>query len=427
MMRSMFSGVTGLKNHQTRMDVIGNNIANVNTVGFKKSRVTFQDTLSQTMRGASSPQDNRGGTNPMQIGLGMTIAAIDTIHTPSSLESTGSMTDLAIEGDGYFIVGDGQDWFYTRAGNFGFDEMGNFVNSAGLKVMGWQDKENYEIPTDTSPQNIADIQITKGLMMPAKTTDEVRFDKNLDAATEKDGAYTLPFKVYDSLGNEHVIKAEFKKGETDIDNKITTWTCSFILEDGVEIEENGPIELTFNEDGKLEEACKTKMENGVKTSPYNIEFKPNNGAGDFEFLLDFDAITQYKKETTIDMTYQSGYAAGSLLGVTTDTRGVITGTFDNGQNKELAQVALANFNNPGALIKGGQNLYRASNNSGEPQIGKAGTAGRGPIAPGSLEMSNVDLSEEFTSMIITQRGFQANSRIITASDEMLQELVNLKR
>ncbi|MGB9839457.1 flagellar hook-basal body complex protein, partial [Thermovenabulum sp.] len=152
MMRSMFAGVTGLRNHQIKMDVIGNNIANVNTVGYKKSRVTFQEALAQTMRGASAPQNARGGTNPLQVGLGMTIGAIDTIHTPSSLETTGNMTDLAIEGDGFFVVTDGQERYYTRAGNFGFDEEGNFVNtSTGYKVMGWQNAQS------KTPQNISTI------------------------------------------------------------------------------------------------------------------------------------------------------------------------------------------------------------------------------------------------------------------------------
>lgn len=220
MMRSMFSGVTGLRNHQTKMDVIGNNIANVNTVGFKKSRTIFQDTLSQTMRGAASPQGNRGGTNPMQIGLGMTIASIDTIHSPSSAESTGNMTDMAIEGEGFFIVGQGLDEYFTRAGNFGFDRNGNLINTAtGLMVMGWQDKINHTIPRDKSPQARGSIEIRKGMMIPASATTEIRFAKNLNAETAKtDGdeegdTYSLPFKVYDSLGIAHNLSITFEKTE----------------------------------------------------------------------------------------------------------------------------------------------------------------------------------------------------------------------
>ncbi|AEE91374.1 flagellar hook-basal body protein [Tepidanaerobacter acetatoxydans Re1] len=411
-MRSMFSGVTGLRNHQVKMDVIGNNIANVNTVGFKKSRVTFQDTLSQTMRGAASPQGNRGGTNPMQVGLGMTIASIDTIHSPSSAEYTGNMTDLSIEGDGYFIVGDGLDMFYTRAGNFGFDENGNLINTAnGLKVMGWQDTEKHEVPADKSPQSIRSIEIRKGMMIPASATTEINFAKNLNAETENNGTYSLPFKVYDSLGCAHNLTIEFTKTNANEWNYNITFTDSNVTNIA-----NNTGTITFDNDGN----CNIPA-GGTMT------FDLANGADNMSISIDFSGTTQYAKETNVDLSYQNGYPAGTLTDVTTDTTGVITGIFDNGYNRQLAQVALANFDNPAGLIKAGQNMYRYSNNSGEPQIGESGTGGRGAIAPGYLEMSNVDLSEEFTQMIITQRGFQANSRIITTSDEMLQELVNLKR
>lgn len=411
-MRSMFSGVTGLRNHQIKMDVIGNNIANVNTVGFKKSRVTFQDTLSQTMRGAAAPQGNRGGTNPMQVGLGMTIASIDTIHSPSSAESTGNMTDMAIEGDGYFILqGEGLDQYYTRAGNFGFDTNGNLVNTAnGLKVLGWQ-TDDFKLPSDRSPQDIGPIQIRKGMMVQPSDTTEVYFSKNLNAETESGGSYSIPFKVYDSLGCAHNLMITFTKSTTT-DNE---WEYTITSSDGTISDGNGTI--TFAEDGKYESGNPTT----------NVTLDPNNGASVISFSIDFSGVTQYAKETNIDMTYQDGYAAGTLTGITVDTSGVITGIFDNGRSWPLAQVAIANFDNPAGLIKAGQNMYRSSNNSGEPQIGESGTGGRGTIAPGYLEMSNVDLSEEFTQMIITQRGFQANSRIITASDEMLQELINIKR
>lgn len=412
MMRSMFSGVTGLRNHQVKMDVIGNNIANVNTVGFKKSRVTFQDTLSQTMRGAASPQGNRGGTNPMQVGLGMTIASIDTIHSSSSAEYTGNMTDLSIEGDGYFIVGDGLDMFYTRAGNFGFDENGNLINTAnGLKVMGWQDTEKHEVPTDKSPQSIGSIEIRKGMMIPASATTEISFAKNLNAETENNGTYSLPFKVYDSLGCAHNLTIEFEKTNANEWGYNITSTDSNVTNIA-----NNTGTITFDNDGN----CNIPA-GGTMT------FDLANGADNMSLSIDFSGITQYAKETNVDLSYQNGYPAGTLTDITIDTAGVITGIFDNGYNRQLAQVALANFDNPAGLIKAGQNMYRYSNNSGEPQIGESGTSGRGAIAPGYLEMSNVDLSEEFTQMIITQRGFQANSRIITTSDEMLQELVNLKR
>lgn len=414
MMRSMFSAVTGLKNFQTKMDVIGNNIANVNTVGFKKSRVTFQDALSQTMRGAASPQGNRGGTNPMQVGLGMTIATIDTIHSPSSFESTGYTTDLAIDGDGFFIVSDGLSRYYTRAGNFGFDEYGNFVNTSnGLKVLGWQDLDTYTVPSDKSPQNINEIVVKEGMMMEAKATDAVSFAKNLNA---DDDSYELPFKIYDSLGRAHNLTITFAKTGTanQWSYNITSDDTTLHISSGT-----GAGTLQFTTEGALAPPA-----GGTAINPVSITV---DGAADISFTPNFDEVTQYASQTTIDLDSQNGYTAGSLTGISIDTNGVISGVFDNGQSRELAQVALANFANPGGLIKAGQNLYQYSNNSGEPQIGTSGSSGRGTVSPGSLEMSNVDLSEEFTQMIITQRGFQANSRIITTSDEMLQELVNLKR
>lgn len=407
MMRSMFAGVTGLRNHQIKMDVIGNNIANVNTVGYKKSRVTFQEALAQTIRGASAPQNARGGTNPMQIGLGMNIGAIDTIHTPSSLETTGNMTDLAIEGDGFFIVTDGQERYYTRAGNFGFDEEGNLVNtSTGYKVMGWQNAQS------KTPQNISTITIKKGMMMQAKATSKVSFAKNLNAADPENTSYVIPFKIYDSLGNLHNLTITFTKTNTS-----NTWDFTINVDPNNNINiSNNTGQLQFNENGILN-----------SNNSYQLNITGIPGASDITIDLDFSNVTQYARETTVDLSYQDGYAAGTLLGIAIDSSGVITGVFDNGINQELAQIALCNFDNPSGLMKAGKNMYRESANSGVPQIGLAGTGGRGTISPGSLEMSNVDLAEEFTQMIITQRGFQANSRIITASDEMLQDLVNLKR
>ncbi|MDN5330942.1 MAG: flagellar hook protein FlgE [Tepidanaerobacteraceae bacterium] len=413
MMRSMFSAVTGLRNHQTMMDVIGNNIANVNTVGFKKSRVTFQDALYQTIKGASSAQGNRGGTNPMQVGLGMTLASIETLHTPSSLEATGNMTDLAIEGDGFFILSDGQNYYYTRAGNFGFDEEGNLVSTSnGLKVLGWQGA------ADKTPQNITSIRIQKGMMMPAKATSEVRFAKNLNDADPIDMQYIIPFKVYDSKGNVHNLTITFKKTASNEWDYEINYDSSDVTISGIN---NNQGHLIFTANGQLDISQSTI--NDIN-NPVRLTIQ---GADEINLTLDFSALTQFAKETTVDLSYQDGYAAGTLLGISVDSKGVITGVFDNGQSMELAQVALAVFDNPAGLTKAGGNTYTASNNSGEVQIGMAGTGGRGTISPGSLEMSNVDLAEEFTRMIVTQRGFQANSRIISASDEMLQELVNIKR
>lgn len=419
MMRSMFAGVSGLRNHQTRMDVIGNNIANVNTIGYKKARVTFQDILSQNIRGASSPTATRGGTNPMQVGLGMTINTIDTIHTQGSSETTGKVTDMMVDGDGFFIVGDGTNRFYTRAGNFDFDAVGNLINTSGLLVQGWMADSQGNIDTTVA---ISGIKIPKGQSIQPKATENATFVNNLDAGTPQyDNTVTPPvgvvattLEIYDSLGNAYNLPIEFRKTANSNEWSVVvdpqgTFTAATLA---VTTTSN----LIFDGNGNY------------KAGDLTIDLTNfTNGANDQSIKVDLTKITQYAGESNVEPNFQDGYASGVLNGYAIDSSGVITGQFSNGLTKQLAQVALANFNNPAGLMKVGGNLFTQSNNSGNAQIGAAGTGGRGEISPGKLEMSNVDLSQEFTDMIITQRGFQANSRIITVSDEMLQELVNLKR
>ncbi len=412
MMRSMFSGVSGLRNHQLRMDVIGNNIANVNTVGYKKSRVLFQDILSQSIRGASAPQGGKGGTNPMQVGLGITVNSIDTLHTQGSSETTGKVTDMMIDGDGFFIVGDGRNNYYTRAGNFDFDAVGNMVNANGLLVQGWMADNTGNIDITLA---IGGISIPKGQSLQPRATTNATYINNLDANTPTaapNNTFPTSLEVYDSLGNFWVIPVTFTHTGAN------TWDVTASDPPGATASMSATT-LTFNADGTFGSmtagggVITLTLTNGA-TSPQTIN-------------VDFSAITQFASPSTARYNTQDGYASGTLQGYAIDTAGVITGRYSNGLTRQLAQVSIANFNNPGGLMKTGENLFVQSNNSGSAQIGTAGSGGRGDISPGKLEMSNVDLSQEFTDMIITQRGFQANSRIITVSDEMLQELVNLKR
>ncbi|HBS59467.1 MAG TPA: flagellar hook-basal body protein [Firmicutes bacterium] len=406
MMRSMFSGVSGLRNHQTRMDVIGNNIANVNTIGFKGSRVNFQDILSQNLQGAAAPQGNRGGTNPMQVGLGMSVASIDTIFTDGSTQTTGKQTDLALQGQGFFIVNDGATSYYTRAGNFDFDTSGNYiVPGTGLKVQGWMGVNG--VVNTTGP--VGDIRIPVGISMPATATTTVDFTKNLNAGAAVGTAFQNSVTVYDSLGTGHMIDVTFTKTAAN------TWSWQASSGD-TSITAGLPATgtVSFNTSGGY---------TGMTGGPLNLTV---TGAAGMTVAVNLSGISQYTSESTITGT-SNGNASGTLETVTLDTSGVITGRFSNGLSRSLAQVALATFNNAGGLLKAANNCYAASNNSGVAQVGTANSGGRGSISPGSLEMSNVDLSQQFTDMIVTQRGFQANSKIITTSDEMLQDLVNLKR
>ena len=408
MMRSMYAGVSGLKTHQTRMDVIGNNIANVNTTGFKASRVTFKEMLSQTLSGAKAPQDNRGGMNPQQVGLGVSLGSIDTNHVQGNLQSTGLGTDLAIQGNGYFIVNNGTQNFYTRAGALTLDENGNLVNASnGYIMQGWL--ANNGIINTNSP--LTGIRIPIGDTMAPQASTEAVFAGNLNSADPL--PWTATMDIYDSQGEKHTLTLNFT--HTGNDNE-WTWTATI---DGATLggsnETTGTI--TFGGDGKVV---------AVTGDTFDIDF--NNGTDQIAgFRLDLSAVTQMAGDNTLDGLYADGYSMGSLESFSIDNAGVITGSYSNGLTKAIGQIAIANFSNAGGLTRVGDTLFAESQNSGIAQIGAAGTAGRGKISAGTLEMSNVDLAEQFTDMITTQRGFQANSRIISTTDEMLQDLVNLKR
>jgi len=413
-MRSLFSAVSGLRTHQTRMDVIGNNVANVNTPGYKSSRVTFQEVFSQTLRGASSPTDlsmtERGGMNPMQVGLGVTTASIDTTHTSGNLQPTSRMSDVAVEGKGFFVVQDGSTHAYTRVGAFDTDGDGILTDAEGRKVLGWiLNPVTGELPTDKSETLLTPIRIAIGSNMAAQASGHIVWQKNLDSQATVGEIKTVPVTVFDSQGATHSVTLTFTKLAA-----VNQWDWAAT---GVGVAPLTQGTITFDLDGSF-----------LGVNPPNPAIPVTiPGVNPMNVTLDFTAVTQVAGPSTVDTASMDGHPTGTLESYTFDSTGTISGFFSNGQTKTLGQLALANFANPSGLSKKGKSLYVQSNNSGRPDIGEAGTSGRGTIAPSSLEMSNVDLAEEFTQMIITQRGFQANSRIITVSDELLQELVSLKR
>lgn len=438
MMRSMFSGVSGLRAHQTRMDVIGNNVANVNTVGFKSGRVTFQEVFNQTLRGAGAPDaaTGRGGMNPMQVGLGIGIGAVDTITTRGSLQRTDNPTDLSIEGEGFFIVRGGiNDTFrFTRAGNFGVDKLGNLVAGNGMNVHGWQEYTSnadgsYTFDTEKPIEAInlySDIYNKNKRMIAAKETRNAVFAGNLDATkpevTATDPAqYSMPLTVYDSLGNDYKVTVEFQKTGVDATTG-TTWTWTVKSGTGYTAESTSATgTIIFDSEGQLVPDA---------TNTPTVKFQPNAdiGSKDFDVKFDFTKLTMYAADSSAKPTNVDGYPTGNLVTFNIGPDGILTGIYSNGQQQPLGLIALASFENPAGLQKVGDNMFIPTTNSGDFKKGvRAGSEGVGTLNPGTLEMSNVDLSKEFTDMIVTQRGFQANSRIITTSDEMLQELVNLKR
>ena len=435
MMRSMFSGVSGLRAHQTRMDVIGNNIANVNTVGFKSGRVTFQEIFSQTLKGASSPDSTtgRGGTNPMQIGLGLGVGAVDTITTRGSLQRTDNPTDISIEGEGFFICkgGTADTYKFTRAGNFGIDKLGNLVTGSGMNVYGWQALKtdgSGEFDTEKSiePINLYSDSYRNKRIISAKATSKAELSGNLDASKAvaantasptADEIFSVPMTVYDSLGNDYKVNVEFwKTGATAAGS---TWNWRVSTGSGYSTT-SGTGNITFDDEGII-------TAGGIPATPITFTPDASTGTGAFNVTFDFSKITTFSADNSVKPKSVDGYPSGSLVTFSIGSDGILTGIYDNGQQQSLGLLALSGFENPAGLQKVGDNMYIPTTNSGDYKAVKAGSNGAGTLNPGTLEMSNVDLSKEFTEMIITQRGFQANSRIITTSDEMLQELVNLKR
>lgn len=674
MMRSMYSAVSGLKNHIIRQDAIGNNISNVNTPAYKSSSVNFEDILSQTMQGASAATGNRGGINPMQIGLGMGVASISTNFTDGSYQPTGNNANLGIQGQGFFVLSDGAEQLYSRAGDFDFDPNGNYImNGTGYKVQGWMADEKGNVATTGEPTSLI---FHKGMSVPGKVTDQVDFAYNLskDAKVGSNGMGSIT--IYDTYGSPHKLTANFTKvadgkwlyqavgddgnvlpgtqmGEITFDNsgkvssiktlmppttppaaqtinfkslqfdstpgsskkgyftaydtnnvmhtyevqvtntdtnkwgysvsevgavgvstlpsgtfeynpaantysvtgtttftfpngagnvtldflsgteaapdkgvfafnqvspfsqtstininkmqldstadavqykeftvfddqntphvyqmKITTdganaWKYEatepgvsdsqaltgsikydntkhppYVISDLVIKNKNGDtqtIAFTTPDTGSGAYVPDTLSSKGLAmsmdadltyqpgTSQASVMYIPVNGGPAMSVVLNLKDITQFSSGTnktngtTIQALSQTGYAQGTLDSLSVDTSGIVVGKFTNGRQRNLGQVALANFNNANGLLKKGNNIFTTTANSGEAQIGAAGSGGRGVIQPGTLEMSNVDLAQEFTNMITTQRGFQANSKIISVDDEMLQDLVNLKR
>ncbi|OPZ91975.1 MAG: Flagellar hook protein FlgE [Firmicutes bacterium ADurb.Bin419] len=439
MMRSMFSGVSGLRAHQTKMDVIGNNVANVNTVAFKSGRVTFQEVFSQTIKGAGAPDaaTGRGGTNPMQIGLGISVGAVDTITTRGSLQRTDNPTDLAIEGDGFFIVkgGNADTFQFTRAGNFGIDKTGNLVNGSGMNVYGWQaytretdGTYTYDTENPIEPINLySDIPNKNKRMIAAKATTSAVFAGNLDAsniplgsgANEDNVQFSVPMTVYDSLGNPYSINVDMWKISVGSGESVWNWA---IDTGSGSTASSASGSIKFDSQGRI-------VASGTSVTPAISIIPPDSvGSEPIDITLDFTKLTMYAADSSAKPTNIDGYSTGTLVTFSIGADGIITGIYSNGQQQPLGMIALASFENPAGLQKSGNNLFLPTTNSGDFKKGvKAGSEGVGTLNPGTLEMSNVDLSTEFTDMIVTQRGFQANSRIITTSDEMLQELVNLKR
>ena len=548
MLQAMFSGVSGLQVHQTKLDVIGNNISNVNTVGFKAGRVSFEDQLSQTLRASTAPTDSVGGQNPAQVGLGVALGAVDTLQTQGNLQTTGKLTDMAIQGNGFFLVGSGSDVSYTRDGSFDLDSDGVLVNPAnGLKLLGYVADSDGKIDSTQQISNNSLLKIPIGTLTSVKQTTQSTFQGNLDASSAlvstqslftgnvKNNPTTINTTAYDELGNAHTLTFTLSGKTTSGSND--TWSASLNI-DGSNIPgsphnvvfdntaggafvsttlpataavtgANGAgnftlalnaAGLTGNTAGTASATGKTNGQTGsapiwnTSLKVYDslgvshlLNFKfsrslvgsgaptsaagqwawsatengqqvatsagagnnplyfdsngnlldkakqnltltpPTPGASPINMTVDFGTLTQLAGDSSVAATVQDGFPVGTLQSFTLSADGLITGIFTNGQSRNLGQVAIASFSNPAGLEKIGGNQFQESSNSGLAQVGPANAQGRGKINTGYVEMSNVDLSTEFTNLIVTQRGFQANTKIITTIDDLLQEVINLKR
>jgi len=560
LLTSLFAGVSGLRNHQSMMDVIGNNISNVNTIGFKGSRVTFSDTFNQFVKAGTNPTETTGGTNSYQIGLGMKINSIDRNWNQGTFERTGITTDLALQGQGMFVLKSNGQTFFSRAGAFVFDADGKLVSPQnGAVVQGKVANNEGVVPPGN---NLEDIVIDSNLKLPAIATTNIKWGGNLksnsdltrtqvvtqrgninssaldtdnntplpdttapskvtiyneygeafslettykltaantytmswdlkdstdtsvttgniaalvfadngngnftlDAAslakfdgaanrvnvpasnidflldpstvTQNSSTFTLSISadnnrvpnvvsgsvtVYDSLGTAHQVTMKYTK----IDDNLWTWTASVpgtSTSDGQPASASGTI--LFNPDGTIDPA---------NISPNNPQFAftPSGGSQTVELALDFgngfSGVTQTSSSSVISALSQNGSPSASLSNMNIDQYGNIVGIFSNGSSKSLAQIMVSTFNNLNGLISVGDNMYSAYANSGLPRIGSLGEETGTTVQSGALEQSNVDLSEEFTKMIVSQRGFQANARVITTADTLLQEITNLIR
>jgi flagellar hook protein FlgE len=422
---SLYTGVSGMTAQGEALGVIGDNIANANTIGFKASRAEFNDIISKNLKGIL------GGN---QIGRGVKMSAVNPILSQGNVDATDKSTDLAISGDGYFKVKGSDGDSFTRDGSFHFDREGFLVTNDNQRVQGFAADEKGNILN-----KLADIKFPRA-MIPAKSTKDIKLDLNLDSRMEPNKKFNLkdPYstshystgvEMYDSQGNKHLMSMFF--------NKVADrqWEYRGVC-DGKEITGGAEGQMSEVLAGKLEFTVDGKLDSQkITSSKFNFkggalqdqEIKMNFGDSIKDGGKGLDGTKQYGKNSDLISWHQDGAAAGTINSLSFNDEGVLTAVYSNGQAADLSQIALAKFENPEALFKVGNNRLKESRDSGNAYVGNPGTAGRGKLFAKSLERSTVDLATEFVNMIQNQRGFQANSKTITTTDELLNEVIQLKR
>jgi flagellar hook protein FlgE len=419
---SFSAGLSGLNANGTYLSVIGNNLANINTIGFKSSSVTFQDLVSQTVGGSS--------VNPTQVGLGVTTGAISPVFSQGAIENTREATNVAIQGGGLFVVADDDgSQAYTRAGNFSFNKDGVLVTPAGHFVQGYTqiDPLTGAVLTTGQPGNIS---VPPGVLRAPFATSTFTTRTNLNADTATGATFTAAVQIYDSLGSPHVATVTYTKqaGAGAWNYAVTVPGADAVGGTAGTPMTVGTGSLVFDANGTLSTV------NGGAPADVNITTPAwRNGAGASTWswnIVDTDGsatLSGFAITSATSSIRQNGSAPGTMDNIAIDPDGTITATFGAGQTVAIGQLALATFNNPKGLVKLGQNRYGESAAAGVPNVGVAGTGGRGTLIGSALEQSNVDIAQEFTQMILAQRGYQANSKTITVSDELLVDTLNLKR
>lgn len=483
MMRSLFSGVSGLKVHQTKMDVIGNNIANVNTIGFKASSVSFSDVFYQTTQSATGPNAATGaaGRNAMQIGLGAGVASVTAnITATGASQRTDNPFDLMIDGNSFFVVNQGGTNYFTKAGSFNVDSQGKLCTSSGATVMGWQVDPNDATKCVADTVSPLTIMSAENRYADPAATSEVYLSGNIDSKDTQVSSTTgkvVNLSFYDKMGHGYTADMKITQ-DPSATNEYSVALNDIKDEDGLSIfvqktvnPVTGDISYTKSSISKFALGKDVYEVDTVNSKDGSVTFKAttayptitfNGSTGSFvsvsddgtttgkalslnitadpnpfsDINIDFSSLTMYSTSGSSSIKANrgsleglgAGKKVGNMTGVSIDSSGKIYGKYDNGDSKLLGQIAVATFSNPAGLESVGNSLFAATQNSGDfDGIGQDPTQGGGSITTGVLEMSNVDLSQQFTDMITTQRGFQANSRIITTSDTLLEELINLKR
>jgi flagellar hook protein FlgE len=415
---SFCAALSGMNTNSVAMQVVADNISNSNTVGFKCTSTQFEDILGMSLEGISGFA---------HMGIGTTVSAMPTTFTQGTLETTTVGTDLAVNGEGLFIVEDSANdmQYYTRAGNFHVDDKGYFVNADNLRVQGYL----YDSTGTSLIETLDDIVVDQTTMIPPSITQNVDMVLNLNSAEDPTafditdpGAtsqYSTALPIYDSLGQSHTITVYFTKTA----NQAWQWNATI---DGSDVNGGTPGTAYLFGTGNLAFTTGGLLSTAMPVSFYTGAITFANGIAATAIDVDFTSTSQYGSPSIVQTLTQDGYAAGNLSGINIDTAGNVLGTFTNGQVKKIARVALATFPALNGLERAGSTLYKETTESGVPLINKPGEGGLGDISAGMLEDSNVDLAGEFIKMIITQRAYQANSKVISTTDDMLAQLMNIK-